>query len=113
MPLGMAILSSAFPAHRRGRAIGAYSALTGLAVAGGPLVGGAVTQGLAWQWIFWINVPIGVIVIPLALRKLPESKGVVRARPDLGGIALVTAGSFGVVWGLVRADRSGWGVWRL
>jgi EmrB/QacA subfamily drug resistance transporter len=107
LPLSLTLLSSAFPVAKRARAIGIYSALTGLAVAGGPLVGGAVTQGLAWQWIFWINVPIGLVVIPLALARLPESTGA-RARPDLAGIAFVTAGSFGLVWGLVRASRAGW-----
>ena len=59
VPLGLALLSAAFPPERRGAAIGMFSAITGLAVASGPLIGGAVVQGLAWQWIFWINVPIG------------------------------------------------------
>ena len=69
VPLGLALLSAAFPPERRGAAIGMFSAITGLAVASGPLIGGAVVQGLSWQWIFWINVPIGVVAIPLVLRR--------------------------------------------
>jgi MFS family permease len=76
-------------------------------VASGPLVGGAIADGLAWEWIFWINVPIGLVAIPLALRRLEESHG-----PDTGldirGLALVTAAAFGIVWGLVRGNVAGW-----
>src|SRR5215207_4646418 len=75
MPLGLALLSAAFPPERRGAAIGIFSAITGLAVASGPLVGGAVVEGLSWQWIFWVNVPIGAIAIPLVLTKMKESFG--------------------------------------
>src|SRR5213080_4423696 len=67
MPLGLALLTAAFPPERRGTAIGIFSAITGLAVASGPLVGGAVVEGLAWQWVFWINVPIGLAAVPLVL----------------------------------------------
>ena len=67
MPLGLALLSAAFPPEKRGAAIGVFSAITGLAVASGPLVGGAIVEGLAWQWIFWINVPIALISIPFVL----------------------------------------------
>src|SRR5215471_6860161 len=108
LPLSLTILTAAFPAQRRGTIVGVYGGLAGLAVAIGPLVGGAVTEGLDWHWIFWINVPIGVAVSLLALRLLPESYGV-PARLDLPGVALVSAGVTGLVWGLVRTGQAGWG----
>jgi EmrB/QacA subfamily drug resistance transporter len=108
MPLGLALLSAAFPAEKRGAAIGIFSAITGIAVASGPLVGGAVVQGIDWQWIFWINVPIGLATIPLVLTKMRESYG-----PDTGldlrGLALVTLGALATVWALVRGNEVGWG----
>jgi EmrB/QacA subfamily drug resistance transporter len=108
LPLGLALLTAAFPPERRGAAIGIFGAVTGIAVASGPLVGGAIVEGLAWQWIFWINVPIGLAAIPLVLRKLDESFG-----PDTGldipGLALITVGALGIVWGLVRGNQAGWG----
>ncbi|HEX6620450.1 MAG TPA: DHA2 family efflux MFS transporter permease subunit [Solirubrobacteraceae bacterium] len=107
MPLGLALLSAAFPPERRGAAIGIFSAITGLAVASGPLVGGAVVQGLAWQWIFWINVPIGALAIPLVLTKMQESHGTDTGL-DIRGLALVTGGVLGLVWGLVRGNQAGW-----
>jgi EmrB/QacA subfamily drug resistance transporter len=108
MPLGLALLSAAFPPERRGAAIGIFSASTGLSVASGPLVGGAVVEGLAWQWVFWLNVPIGLIAAPLVLRKLRESFGS-DTQLDLTGLALITGGALGVVWGLVRSSDAGWG----
>lgn len=107
MPLAMGLLGAAFPPERRGWAIGVFSGLTGLAVLGGPMVGGAVTEGLAWQWIFWLNVPVGAIAIPLVLRKIPESRGTVR-RVDFGGAALSSVAVLGVVWGVVRGAAAGW-----
>jgi EmrB/QacA subfamily drug resistance transporter len=107
MPLSMTILTGAFPIEQRARVLGIYGGLAGLAVAGGPLIGGAVTEGLDWHWIFWFNVPIGVIAGVLSLRLLPESRGP-RMKLDLGGIALVTAGVVGVVWGLTRGNAVGW-----
>ena len=106
--LGLALLSSAFPAEKRGAAIGIFSAITGLSVASGPLVGGAVVEGISWEWIFWVNVPIGLVAIPLVLAKIKESHGP-KAALDLGGLALVSGGAFGVVWGLVRGNQAGWG----
>jgi EmrB/QacA subfamily drug resistance transporter len=108
MPLGLALLSAAFPPERRGAAIGLFSAITGVAVASGPLVGGAVVEGLAWEWIFWINVPIALVAIPLVLTRMKESFGPETAL-DIPGLALVTAGALGLVWGLVRGNAAGWG----
>jgi EmrB/QacA subfamily drug resistance transporter len=108
MPLGLALLSAAFPPERRGAAIGIFSAITGLAVASGPFVGGAIVEGLAWEWIFWVNVPIGLIAIPLVLTRMKESFGADTAL-DIPGLALVTGGALGVVWGLVRGNSAGWG----
>jgi EmrB/QacA subfamily drug resistance transporter len=107
MPLGLAILSAAFPPDRRGAAIGIFSAITGLAVASGPFVGGAIVEGIAWEWIFWVNVPIGVLTIPLALRRIEESFGPDTAL-DIPGLALVTGAALGIVWGLVRGNGAGW-----
>jgi EmrB/QacA subfamily drug resistance transporter len=107
MPLGLALLSAAFPPEKRGAAIGIFSAITGLAVASGPLVGGAIVEGISWEWIFWVNVPIGLLAIPLVLTRMRESFG-----PDSGldirGLALITGGALGIVWGLVRGNQAGW-----
>jgi EmrB/QacA subfamily drug resistance transporter len=107
-PLSLSLLSEAFPPERRGWALGLYSGITGLAVLGGPVIGGAVTQGLAWQWVFWLNVPIGLAAIPLVLTRISESYGS-RARLDMPGLLLITAATFGIVWGLMRGNDTGWG----
>jgi EmrB/QacA subfamily drug resistance transporter len=107
MPLTLTILSAAVPAEKRGVALGAWGGVGGLAVALGPLVGGAVVSGLSWQWIFWINVPVGLVLIPLALRRLDETHGPSN-RLDLPGVGLVSAGLLGIVWGLVRGNGQGW-----
>jgi EmrB/QacA subfamily drug resistance transporter len=107
MPLTLTLLSAAVPPEKRGLALGAWGGIGGLAIALGPLVGGAVVQGIAWQWIFWLNVPIGLVLVPLALRRLEESHGP-GGRFDLSGLALVSTGLFGIVWGLVRANGQGW-----
>ncbi len=106
-PLTLTILSDAVPIERRGIALGLWGAVSGLGVALGPLVGGAVVQGLSWQWIFWLNVPIGLAVIPLGMSRLRESYGPA-ARLDVTGVGLVTASALGLVWGLVRANSRGW-----
>jgi EmrB/QacA subfamily drug resistance transporter len=105
--LALALVSAAFPPQRRGSALGIFFAVNGLAVAGGPLVGGAITQGIAWQWIFWLNVPIGLALIPLVRSRIPESRGP-DAAVDLPGLALVSGGVLGIVWGLVRGNTAGW-----
>jgi EmrB/QacA subfamily drug resistance transporter len=107
-PVALALLSANFPAELRGKAMGMFAGITGLAVLGGPVVGGAIAQGAAWQWIFWLNVPIGLAAMPLVLRRIPESYGR-RARLDPGGLALVTGAALGIVWGLVRGNQAGWG----
>ena len=106
-PLTLTLLAEAFPRERRGIAIGVWSGISGTAVAIGPLIGGAVVQGISWHWIFWINVPIGIVMMPLALRWLEESHGPYGTL-DLAGLALASTGAFGVVFGLVRAQSLGW-----
>src|SRR5215216_3491089 len=108
MSLGLALLSAAFPAEKRGMAIGLFSAVTGLAVASGPLIGGAVVTGLDWTWIFWLTVPIGLLAAPMTLTRMRESYGPNTAL-DLPGLALISAGAFGIVWGLGRGNAAGWG----
>jgi EmrB/QacA subfamily drug resistance transporter len=108
MPLTLTILSNAVPAERRGLALGAWGGISGLAVAIGPLVGGAVVSGISWHWIFWLNVPIGLVLAPLAWSRLAESHGPA-TKLDLPGLGLASAGLFGLVWGLVRGNSVGWG----
>lgn len=107
MPLTLTLLTAAVPAARRGAALGIFSAVTGLAVASGPLIGGALTEHLSWQWIFWLNVPIGLLLLPLARLRLAESRGP-GARLDIPGTLLVSGGLFGVVYALVNGQTDGW-----
>ncbi len=107
MPLSLTLLSAAVPPERRNVALGMWGAIGGAAVALGPLVGGAVTSGWSWQYIFWLNVPLGIVLIPLAWWKLSESRGAA-TRLDLVGVGLVSVGLFGVVLGLVRGNAHGW-----
>ena len=106
-PLSLTLLSEAFPAERRGLALGVWSGVSGLGVALGPVVGGAVVEGFSWQWIFWLNVPVGLAVAPAALAILAESRGPNRSL-DVPGVALASAGLLGVVFGIVRAQALGW-----
>ena len=108
LPLTLTILSAGVPANRRGVFLGAWGGISGLAVAFGPLVGGAVVSGISWHWIFWLNVPLGLVLVPLALLRLDETKGPF-GRVDLPGLGLASAGLFGIVWGLVRGNSVGWG----
>ncbi|MGI8825284.1 MAG: MFS transporter [Chloroflexota bacterium] len=107
-PLTLTLISTAFPREKRSAAIGLWGGITGLAVAGGPVVGGAVVEGVNWHWIFWLNVPIGLVLIPLATNRLSESFGP-RPQLDILGLLLAGAGFFGLTWGLVRANTVGWG----
>jgi EmrB/QacA subfamily drug resistance transporter len=106
-PLTLTLLANAVAPERRALALGAWGAIGGLAVASGPLVGGAIVEWASWQWIFWLNVPIGLVLVPLAYARLGESAGKAR-RLDLPGVALGTAGLFGIVFGLVRSTSLGW-----
>src|SRR5882762_1802793 len=96
LPLTLTILSAGVPENRRGIFLGAWGGISGLAVAFGPLVGGAVVSGISWHWIFWLNVPIGIVLVPLVLRRLPESRGPL-GRFDLPGLGLASAGLLGIV----------------
>jgi MFS family permease len=102
------VLNAAFPPERRGWAAGVYGSVTALAVVAGPVLGGAVTQGLAWPWVFWINVPIGLVAAPLVLSRVPESRGA-NARVDIAGLLLGGLAAIGLVWALVRGNSAGWG----
>ena len=106
-PLTLTILSAAVAPERRGLAFGIWGGVGGLAVALGPLVGGAVVSGISWHWIFWLNVPIGLVLAPLAMRQLAETRGPDRAL-DLPGLGLASVGLLGIVWGLVRGNAHGW-----
>ncbi len=106
-PLTLTILSAAVPAERRGLALGIWGGIGGLAIALGPLVGGAIVSGVSWNWIFWLNVPIGLVLAPLAYRRLDETRGA-DSSLDLPGLGLASAGLLGVVWGLVRGNEAGW-----
>ena len=108
MPLALALLGTAVPPPLRPKALGVFAGVSGAAVALGPLLGGAVVEGVSWPWIFWLNVPLALVLIPLARRRLAESVGP-PAAIDLGGVTLVTTSAFGIVWGLVRANAVGWG----
>src|ERR1700742_2117161 len=107
-PLTLTLLAEAFPAERRGMAIGVWSGVSGVAVALGPLVGGAVVESLSWHWIFWINVPIGLALLVPASRMLAESHGPY-GHLDLRGRVRRSGGAFTLVFGLIRAQTLGWG----
>jgi EmrB/QacA subfamily drug resistance transporter len=106
-PLTLTLLANAFPPEKRGIALGVWSGISGAAVAIGPLVGGAMIEIASWHWIFWLNVPIGIVLAPLAFRKLEESYGA-KAPLDFPGLAFASTGLFGVVFGLVRSQTIGW-----
>jgi EmrB/QacA subfamily drug resistance transporter len=107
VPVGLTLLGAAYPPERRAGVIGVNTGVVGLGTFLGPFVGGAVVQGLAWQWIFWINVPIGLAALALVLARIEESRGP-NSRLDVGGLLLVTGAALGVVWGLVRGNAAGW-----
>jgi EmrB/QacA subfamily drug resistance transporter len=108
MPLSLTILTSAFPAEKRGAVVGIWGGIAGVAVAAGPLIGGGLTQALSWHWIFWVNVPIGVAATVGAALRLPESHGP-RARLDVPALLLVSGGVAVLICGLVEGGQGGWG----
>ncbi|MFJ4283706.1 MFS transporter [Streptomyces massasporeus] len=107
MPLTLTLLTAAVPVAKRGMAYGIWGAVNGLAVASGPLVGGTLTEHISWQWIFWLNVPLGLALLPLARLRLAESHGT-GAPLDIPGTLLASGGLFGIVYGLVRGPVDGW-----
>ncbi|MCW2621616.1 MAG: multidrug resistance transporter, superfamily protein [Frankiales bacterium] len=108
MPLSLTLLAGAVPASKRALAIGVWGGVAGLGVALGPVVGGAVVDGISWRAIFWLNVPVAVVAIPLVLRALQESRG--RTQPlDLPGVVLAGTSVFAGVWGIVHGNDDGWG----
>jgi EmrB/QacA subfamily drug resistance transporter len=107
MPLSLTLLASAVPKERRAMAIGIWGAVSGLGVALGPVIGGAIVDGISWQAIFWLNVPVALVSIPLILRSLPESFGR-RQRLDLAGMLLAGIGVLSIVWGVIRGNDDGW-----
>jgi EmrB/QacA subfamily drug resistance transporter len=108
MPLGVTLLTAAFPAERRGVALGIWSAISGIGVALGPITGGLLTAALSWHWIFWVNVPVGLVAAALSPRLLAESRGAPEPL-DVRGLALAAAGLFGIVFATVRGNSVGWG----
>ena len=107
MPMALALVTAAYPPEQRSWALGVYSSVTALSSVLGPVVGGAITWGLAWPWIFWLNVPIGLVAAVLAFKRVPEAFGP-PSRADLVGLGLVTAGVLGLVLGLIRGNDLGW-----
>src|ERR1700728_2767008 len=107
LPLTLTLLSEAMPPQRRGAALGIWGGVSGLGVALGPLVGGAVVSGISWHWIFWINVPVGIALLPLARARLTESRGVA-GHLDMPGLALARPGLLGITYGAIRGQALGW-----
>jgi EmrB/QacA subfamily drug resistance transporter len=107
-PLTLTILAAEVPPEKRGAILGAWGGIAGLAVAIGPVIGGAIVSGIAWEWIFWINVPIGAVALPLAWLHLRETRGPY-GKLDIPGLVLAVAGLFCIVWGVVRSNTLGWG----
>lgn len=112
MPLSLSLLAAAVPERLRPAAIGIWGGVSGLGVALGPVVGGAVVDGISWQAIFWINVPVAVVAVPLMLAAVHESKGVWQRLDPLGTVLLGGA-VFGGVWGIVHGNEDGWGSTRV
>jgi EmrB/QacA subfamily drug resistance transporter len=107
MPLSLSLLAGSVEKRLRPLAIGVWGGIAGLGVAAGPLIGGAVVEGWSWQAIFWINVPVGILVLPLVLLTLPDTRGE-RVRPDVLGVLLAGLGVLGLVYGIVRGNDAGW-----
>ena len=106
-PLSLTILTTAFGPERRGRVIGIWGSIAGLAVAAGPLAGGGVTQGLSWHWVFWVNVPVGLAGAALSRLRLPEAPAS-GAALDLAGAVSASLGALAVIWSLVESGGTNW-----
>nr|WP_202567250.1 MFS transporter [Agreia sp. COWG] len=107
MPLSLTLIVGSVSTRMRPLAIGIWGGISGLGVALGPLIGGAVVEGFNWQAIFWLNVPLGILSVPLAIAALPNSFGA-RVRADLLGVLLAGVGVLGLVYGIVRGNDAGW-----
>jgi EmrB/QacA subfamily drug resistance transporter len=107
MPLAMAILSGAFAKEERAKALGIFSGMTGCALIIGPAIGGLITESFGWRWIFWINLPIGLIAIALIAARLRESFGA-RHPLDIAGLVLIAIAALALVWSLLRGNEAGW-----
>src|SRR3954454_20660683 len=105
---GLALLSSAFQGRDRGTAFGVFGAVTGVAVAVGPVLGGALTSGLSWRWIFFVNIPVGIAALAVTLRSVQESRDPPARRPDWIGLLTFSAGLAALVYGLIRSNEDGW-----
>src|SRR6202043_973878 len=99
--VSLALLADAFRGKDRGTAFGVWGAVTGLAVAIGPLLGGVLTSGLSWRWIFFVNPPIGIAAVIIALAKVAESRAAQASRPYWAGFALFTGALSGLIYGLL------------
>ena len=108
MPLSLTLISDAFPPQRRAAAIGLWGGIAGLGIAAGPVLGGSIVAASSWHWIFWINVPVGLALLPLGRRRLTESFGP-NSSLDISGVLIATAGLFGITWGLIQTGSAGWG----
>ena len=106
-PLSLTMLSAAAPPERRGAALGTWGGIGGVGAAVGPLFGGGLSGAVGWQWIFLVNVPLGLLLVPLAILRLPESHGP-RRRLDVRGVALSGLGLLGIVWAVIRTSTDGW-----
>ena len=107
MPLALALLNAGFPPQRRGWAMGIYGSIAGLGTVAGPVLGGALTQALSWRWIFWINVPVGLLAVCAVLRFVADSRGTRRPIDPLA-LLLAIVSALGIVWAIVRAATTGW-----
>ncbi|HEY6525181.1 MAG TPA: MFS transporter [Solirubrobacteraceae bacterium] len=105
----LALLGSAFQGRERGTAFGAWGAITGLAVAVGPVVGGALTSGLSWRWIFLVNVPIGAVAVAMTVFKVEESRQPGAPRPDLIGVVTFSGALGAFIFALIKGNSLGWG----
>ena len=105
----LALLAQALQGRDRGVAFGVFGAITGVAVAVGPVLGGAITSGASWRWIFFVNIPIGVAAMAATLLRVDESRDPSARRPDWAGFATFSAGLAALVFALIRSNQDGWG----